>query len=69
MKCAVHCAVKVISRHVREHTIEKTIHTYFIADLGPLLVHYSKLGIPIICSFVFVFVACKELSSYVPFAW
>ena len=28
MKCAVRRAVKVISRRVRERTIEKTIHTY-----------------------------------------
>ena len=28
VKCAVRRAVKVIRRHARERTIEKTIHTY-----------------------------------------
>ena len=44
MKCADHRAVKVICRCAREHTIEKTIHTYFntIANLVPYKKHTAE---------------------------
>ena len=28
VKCGIYCTLKVIGRHARECTIEKTIHTY-----------------------------------------